>query len=85
MVPRHLESSGRDRPVKISAWGSALTGFPGGSEIKNLPGQETRVQSRGQESPLEKEAATHASILACKIPWTEEPGGLLGSQRVRHS
>ena len=40
----------------------------------------------GQEDPLEKEMATHSSILAWKIPWTEEPGGLqsMGSQRVRH-
>ena len=40
----------------------------------------------GQEDPLEKEIATHSSILAWKIPWTEEPGGLyfMGSQRVRH-
>ena len=38
--------------------------------------QETQVQSLGQEDPLEKEMATHPSILAWKIPWTEEPGGL---------
>ena len=38
--------------------------------------QETRVQSLGQEDPLEKEMATHSSILAWEIPWTEEPGGL---------
>ena len=38
--------------------------------------QETRVQSLGQEDPLEKEMATHSSILAWRIPWTEEPGGL---------
>ena len=55
--------------------------------VKNLPiMQETQVQSLGQEDPLEKEMATHSSILAWKIPWTEEPGGLqsMGSQRVRH-
>ena len=48
--------------------------------------QETRVQSLGQEDPLEDGMATHSSILAGKIPWTEEPGGLqaMGSQRVRH-
>ena len=53
--------------------------------IKNLPAmQETRVGSLGWEDPLEKEMATHSSILAWRIPWTEEPGGLLstGSQRV---
>ena len=46
--------------------------------------QETRVRSLGQEDPLEKEMATHSSILALKISWTEEPGGLqsMGSQRV---
>ena len=48
---------------------------------------ETWVQSLGQEDLLEKEMATHSSILAWKIPWTEEPGGLqsMGSQRVRHN
>ena len=55
--------------------------------VKNLPAvQETQVQSLGQESPLEKGMATHSSILAWRLPWTEEPGGLqsMGSQRVRH-
>ena len=50
---------------------------------KNLPAvQETRVQSLGQEDPLEKETATHSNILAWRIPWTEEPGRLqsMGSQ-----
>ena len=43
--------------------------------VKNLPAmQETWVQSLGQEDPLEKEMATHSSILACEIPWTEELG-----------
>ena len=51
--------------------------------VKNLPAkQETWVQSLCQEDPLEKEMATHSCILAWKIPWTEEPGGLqsIGSQ-----
>ena len=55
--------------------------------LKCLPAmRETWVQSMGQEDPLEKEMATHSSILAWRIPWTEEPGGLqsTGSQRVRH-
>ena len=55
--------------------------------VKNLPAlQETRVQSLGQEDPLEKEMATHSSNLAWIIPWTEEPAGLqsMGSQRVGH-
>ena len=55
--------------------------------IKNLPAiQETWVQSLGEGDSLEKEMATYSSILAWRIPWTEEPGGLqsLGSQRVGH-
>ena len=48
--------------------------------------RETQVRSLGREDPLEKEMAPHSSILAWKIPWTEEPGRLqsMGSQRVRH-
>ena len=56
-------------------------------KVKHLPAmQETWVQSLGQEDLLEKEMATHSSILAWKIPWTEEPDRLqsMGSQRVRH-
>ena len=63
-----------------------IAGFPDGTIVKNLPTmQETRVQSLGQEDPLEEVMATHSSILACEIPWTEVPGGLqsTGSQRVR--
>jgi len=47
--------------------------------------QETRVHSPGQEVPLEEEMTTHSTILAWRLPWTEEPGGLqsIGSQRVR--
>ena len=55
--------------------------------VKNLPATlETRVPSPGQEDPLEKGMATHSSILAWRIPQTEEPAGLqsMGSQRVRH-
>ena len=52
-------------------------GFPGGSVVKNPPAkQETRVGSLDQEDPLEKEMAVHSSILAWRIPWIEEPGGL---------
>ena len=48
--------------------------------------QETKVLSLGQEDPLEKEVSTHSSILAWRIPWTGEPGGLqcIGLQRVAH-
>ena len=55
--------------------------------VKILPAmQEIQIQSLGQEDPLEKGMATHSSILAWRIPWTEEPSGLqsMGSQRVRH-
>ena len=55
--------------------------------VKNLPAmQETRVRSLSQEDPLEKRMATHSSILAWRISWTEVPGGLqsMGSQGVRH-
>jgi len=52
-------------------------GFPNGSVVKNPPAmQEMRVQSLGLEDPLENEKPTHSSILASKIPWTEEPGEL---------
>ena len=52
-----------------------------------LPMQETQVQSLGPEDPLEEKMATHSSILAWKIPWTEESSGLQskGSHRVRHN
>ena len=55
--------------------------------VKNLPAmQETQVRSLGQEDPLKEGMATHSSILAREIPWTEEPSGLqsIGSQRVGH-
>ena len=55
--------------------------------VKNLPAMwETWILPLGQEDPLEKDMATHSSILGWKIPWTEEPGGLqsMESQRVRH-
>ena len=69
--------------------------FPGGSDGKasaynagdQLPAvQEARVRSLGQEDLLEKEMATHSSILAWKVPWTEEPGRLqsMRPERVRH-
>ena len=52
-----------------------MMGFPRGQSVKNLPVmQETQVWFLGQEDSLEKEMATHSSILAWEIPWTEEPG-----------
>ena len=68
-----------------------MWGFPGGIVVKNpLPMQETSemwVQFLSQEDPLEEEMASCSSILARKIPWTEEPGRLqsLGLQRVGHN
>ena len=56
--------------------------------VKNLPAmQETQVQSLGQENPLEKGMVIHSTILAWRIPWTEEPGGLLSIrlQKVGHT
>ena len=72
-----------DLGTSIPGWAS-LVAHP----VKNSPAvqetQEMWVQSLGQEDPLEEEMATHSSILAWKIPWTEEPGGIQsnGSQRV---
>ena len=63
-------------------------GFPGGSVVKNLLAvlktQKTCVRSLGWEDPLEKGMTIYSSILAWRIPWTEEPGGLqsMGSQMV---
>ena len=62
-----------------------VSGTPGGSVVKNtLAMQGTWLSSLGQKDSLEKEMATHSSILAWEIPWTEEPGGLqsMESQRV---
>ena len=64
-----------------------ILGFPGSSVVKNPPTihetRETQVQSLGWEDPLEGEMATHSSVLAWKILWTEEPGRLqsMGSQK----
>ena len=61
--------------------------LPVAQMVENFPAmQETQVQSLGWEDPLEKEMATHSSILAWRIPWTEKPGGLqsMELQRVRH-
>ena len=66
-------------------------GLPRSSVVKNPPAmqepQETQVQSLGQEDPLERGMATRSRILAWKIPWTEESGGLqfIGLQRVGHN
>ena len=58
--------------------------FPGGSVVKNPPAmQETHFQSLGQEDPLEKEMATHSSIIAWRIPWREESGRLQSMELQR--
>ena len=65
----------------------SLKGFPCGPVVKNLPGNvgdAGLIRSLGQENPLEKEMATHSSILAWEIPRTEEPGGLQ-SRRLQKS
>ena len=75
------------RLKRLSSSSKGTLGFPGGSVVKNLPAiQEMRVRSLGQEDPLEKEMATHSSVLAWRIPGTGEPGGLpsQGSHRIGH-
>ena len=70
-----------DTAERLTLWTSLVA-----QTVKCLPTMwETQVQSLGQEDPLEKEMATHSSILACEILWTEEPGGLwsMGSQKSR--
>ena len=66
-----------------------IKGFPISSEVKNQPAvqelQEMQVQSPGQEDPLEEGMATHSSILACRIPWTEEPGRLYSPRGCKKS
>ena len=75
--------------ASVSVLSDSLTcyngSFPGAQTVKRLPAvRGTWVPSLGQEDPLEKEMATHSSVLAWKIPWMEEPGGLqsMGWQRV---
>ena len=71
----------------LSAKNYCLSGLLRWLMVKNPPStQKTRIQSLGQEDPLKEEMATHSSILAWRISWTEEPGGLqpMGLQRVRH-
>ena len=81
MPPTASALQGDSLPLSHQGSGNSL-GFPGGSAVK-LAMQETRVLPLGLEDPLEKEMATHSSILAWEIPWTEEPGRLqsVGSQK----
>ena len=65
----------------------STVGFPGGSVVKNPPANaEIQVRSLGRKDPMEKETATHSSILTWRMQWTEEPGGLqsVGSQKSAH-
>ena len=70
-------------------YNSSVEGFPGGISSKEptcqCGRQETRLQSLDREDPLEKGMATHSSILAWRIPWTEEPGGLYSLQGCKES
>ena len=78
-----LASGVQQNDLVIYLYGTSLVA----QMVKNLPAMwEIRVWSLGQEDPLEKEMATHSSVLAWKIPWTEEPGGLqsMGLQKVGH-
>ena len=74
--------------MKLILISQDTSGFPGDSVVNNPPAlkeiQETQFQSLGWEAPLEKEMATLSSILAWRIPWTVETGGLW-LQRVRHN
>ena len=84
-----LQYSCLENSMDRGVWWATVQGVSGASPVaqtvKNLPAmQETLVQSLGREDTLEKDMATHTSILAWKIPWTEGPGRLqfIGSQRV---
>ena len=68
--------------IIITGW---IYWLSGGSVVKNLPAMwETQVWSLGQEAPLDEEMSTHSGVLAWRIPWTEERGGPMGLQNVRH-
>ena len=72
---------------RVTLWNLVMYASLVAQRLKHLPAmQETWVWSLGWEDPLEKEMATHSSIFAWRIPWTEEPGGLqsTGLQRVGH-
>ena len=87
--PSHVSDSplSASKAQRICLQLEIQTGFPGDSVVKNLPAkQETQIGSLGWEDPLEKEMASHSSVLAWEIPWTEELGGLesIGLQRIGH-
>ena len=81
---QHISTSFKMSILHTSNKCLVLKEFPRGSAVKNLPAkQESQVRSLGWEDPLEEGMATHSSIRAWRIPWTEEPGGLqsMGSQK----
>ena len=84
LLPQVLISSLSSLEMKtylFSSWAFLIAQM-----VKSMPAiQKMRVRSLGWEDPLEKGMATHSSILAWRIPWIEEPGGLQGSQRVGHN
>ena len=83
VIPCEWEALGRGEHFLKPLWVSLVARM-----VKNLPAmQETWVQSLNGDDPLEEFMATHSSILAWRIPWTEESGGLqsMGSKRVRHN
>ena len=83
-----MGTKGEVTEKKVGSVHLCSLGFSDGSMVKNLPAtREMQFRSLGQEDPLEEEMATHSTILAWRIPWTEEPSGLqsMGSQRVGHN
>ena len=82
-----IQTQRQQRNILLKSLDSGTRDFPGGSDIEHLPTmQDTRVQTLGREDLLEKEMATHSSILAWKILWMEKPGRLqsMRLQRVGH-
>ena len=80
---QHSQIKNKSNEYFLKIWVSVVAQL-----VKNPPAmQETWVRSLGWEDPLEKGTATHSSILAWRISWTEEPGGIrsIGSKRVQHS
>ena len=79
-------SSSQDLYIYYTLYTHIHTVFPGGSDGKESASSAGDPGTLGQEDPLEKDMAIHSSILAWRIPWTKEPGGLqpMVSQRVRH-
>ena len=78
----------KDKDIKYFAFSRFIEASLVAQTVKRLPAMwETRVRSLGRKDPLEKEMATHSSILAWRIAWMEEPGGLqsMGLQRVGHN